>query len=97
MAKEHFQTKKPHVNVSRPGTLETPNLVFYIPEVSQLGQSQLLNGQIVTNPNDRQAIANTLRLLSSSPVAQMALRQAAQTQLRKGGAFTSADFNYKAK
>lgn len=48
--------------------------------VSSQGQRQVLNGEIVLNPSDRQAIANLFRLLSTSPLAQIALRQAGKTQ-----------------
>lgn len=80
MAKEYFERRKPHMNFPTAGRLDMPKLGSYAPEVSMLGQIQAMNGQIISNPSDRQAIAYILQLIAGSPQLKSNLQQAAENQ-----------------
>jgi len=62
VGKSQFQRIKPHVNV---GTLyqRIQGLGF-----TSLGARQIINGELVTDPYDRQRIAAALSLLTQGPV-----------------------------
>ncbi len=70
--------------------METPFISSYsLPSnsghapISPFGFLQAVNGEIITNAGDRQAIANLLRLIAKSPSVQSQIAAISRTESRQ--------------